>query len=355
MESYHPVAWLMWVMAAALAALLTRNPLYLLLLLLAGGVTYLALERRSPVARSWRAFIKLGFVLLLFAGPSNALTAHYGQWVLFRLPESWPIIGGPITGEALLYGLSSGLSLLVLLLIFATFNSGVDQSRLLRLMPPYFYQAGVIAAIALAFVPQMVMAAREIREVQRIRGHRFRSLRDLLPLFMPLLTTGLERAIGLAESMESRGFGGTLAMPSPQQTLYRAGTLAALLALAGGAFGYAYWPTRRPLSAGLMAAAGLGLLLIFWEQGRHVRRSRYRRWTWRRRDTTVAVVSGGVMLTLLTVRLFWREALLYYPYPPFTPWPDFQPLLGLTMALLATPGILLPAQGKRAIEERGNE
>jgi energy-coupling factor transport system permease protein len=179
----HPVTWLIWLLAATLPALLTRNPLYLTLLLLASGVTYMALERRSPAARSWRAFVKLGVVLLLFAVPSNALTAHQGRLVLFRLPQSWPIIGGPITGEAMLYGLSSGLSLLTLLLIFATFNSAVDQARLLRMTPPYLYQAGVIAAIAVAFVPQMMIAAHEIREAQRIRGHRFRGLRDLLPLW----------------------------------------------------------------------------------------------------------------------------------------------------------------------------
>jgi len=344
MQTYHPVTWLLWLLAAALAALLTRNPLYLTLLLLASGVTYLALERRSPTARSWGAFVKLGFVLLLFAVPSNALTAHHGRLVLFRLPESWPVIGGPITGEAMLYGLTSGLSLLTLLLIFATFNSAVDQARLLRLTPPYLHQAGVITAIALAFVPQMMIAAREIREAQRIRGHRFRGLRDLLPLFMPLLTTGLERAIELAESMEARGFGGAPAAPSRRRTLYRMGTLAALLALASGAFGYAYFPARRMPSVGLMAAASAGLLLIFWAQGRGVQRSRYRHWHWRQRDTVVSLVSGGVALALLAVWLARREALLYYPYPPLSPWPDFQPLLGLALALLAAPGILLPAQ-----------
>jgi len=354
MQTYHPITWLIWLLAATLPALLTRNPLYLTLLLLASGVTYMALERRSPAARSWRAFVKLGVVLLLFAVPSNALTAHQGRLVLFRLPESWPIIGGAITGEAMLYGLSSGLSLLTLLLIFATFNSAVDQARLLRMTPPYLYQAGVIAAIAVAFVPQMMIAAQEIREAQRIRGHRFRGLRDLLPLFMPLLTTGLERAIALAESMEARGFGDIPAAPSRRQTLCRAGTLVALLALASGAFGSSYFPARRTLSVGLMTAAGMGLLLIFWMQGKGVRRTRYQRWYWRRQDTVVSLICGGVALVLLAVWLARRETLLYYPYPPFTPWPDFQPLLGLALALLALPGLLLPGTEK-AVEQKAKE
>jgi energy-coupling factor transport system permease protein len=347
MRTYHPITWVIWLLAAALPALLTRNPLYLTLLLLASGVTYLALEHRSPTARSWRGFVKLGFVLLLFTVPSNALTVHQGRLVLLRLPESWPIVGGAITGEAILYGLSTGLSLTALLLVFATFNSAVDQARLLRLTPPFLYQAGVISAIAVAFVPQMMMASREIREAQRIRGHRFRGLRDLLPLFMPLLTTGLERAIALAESMEARGFGRTQPAPPLHQTMYRVGTLMSLLTLAAGTFGYAYLASWRVLSVGLIVVACVALLGIFRLQGKTVQRTRYHRWLWRRFDTIVGLVCGGVALALLVVWVVQRKALLYYPYPPFDPWPDFQPLLGLALALLVLPGLLLAAEAPR--------
>jgi energy-coupling factor transport system permease protein len=310
---------------------------------LASGVTYLALEQRSPTAGSWRGFVKLGFALMLFTVPSNGLTVHQGRLVLARLPESWPIIGGPITGEAILYGLSSGLSLAALLLVFATFNSAVDQARLLRMTPPFLYQAGVIAAIAVAFVPQMMMASREIREAQRIRGHRFRGLRDLLPLFMPLLTTGLERAIALAESMEARGFGRTQPLPRGRQTVYRLGTLFSLVLLAAGAFSYAYLLAWRPLGIGLIGAACVTLIVIFRLQGQGIERSRYRRWLWRRRDTIAALVCGGVALAVCVVWAVKREALLYYPYPPLSPWPGFEPLLGLGLALLALPGLLLTA------------
>ena len=35
------------------------------------------------------------------------------------------------------------------------------------------------------------------------------------------------------------------------------------------------------------------------------------------------------------------EWLFYYPFPPYTPWPTFQPLLGMALMLLATPALLL--------------
>ena len=105
---HHPVAWSAWLAAAALPALLTRNPLYLSLVLLAVGITYLALGQSSPLARSWGAFVRFGATLWLLTIPFVALTSHQGNLVLFSLPANWPVIGGPITAESLLYGLCTG-------------------------------------------------------------------------------------------------------------------------------------------------------------------------------------------------------------------------------------------------------
>ena len=213
------MAWTAWLAAAALPALSTRNPLYLSLTLIAVGITYAALGRRNPSARSWSAFIRFGALLWLLTIPFSMLTSHYGTIVLFYLPRSWPIIGGAITLEALLYSLTGGLALVALLLVFAAFNVAVDQARLLRMTPGFMYQAGVVTGIAVAFVPQMVATWQSIREAQQVRGHRFRGIRDLLPLILPLLVTALERAMQLAESMEARGFGGQVLQATPRQRL----------------------------------------------------------------------------------------------------------------------------------------
>ena len=133
--------------------------------------------------------------------------------VLFTLPRNWPLIGGPITLEGLLYGLSGGASLFAVLLVFATFNLALDSHRLLRWLPSGLYQAGLVVSIALSFIPQLMSSLQEIREAQRVRGHQFRGVRDWIPLFVPLITTALERSLTLAESMEARGFGG-IAPPS---------------------------------------------------------------------------------------------------------------------------------------------
>lgn len=340
--SFHPLAWTAWLAAAALPALSTRNPLYLSLTLAAVAVTYAALGRRSPLARSWAAFVRFGALLWLLTIPFTALTAHHGTIVLLQLPANWPVIGGPITGEALLYGLTGGLALVTLLLIFAAFNVAVDQARLLRMTPGFIYQAGVITAIAVAFVPQMVAGWQAIREAQRVRGHRLRGVRDLLPLILPLLVTALERAMQLAESMEARGFGGQVLAGAPAQRIRsQLAILGGLAALAAGFAGLGFWPEQRPLIGITMAGGMAALLASFWDLGRRVRRSRYRRWQWGRSDRGVLVVSLSAALGWAAAWLWRGEWLFYYPYPPYSPWPTFLPALGLAILTLALPAMLL--------------
>lgn len=340
-ELVCPLAWLIWALSAAVATLLIRNPLYLAIIALSAWLVYLAVGQGSGLAQSWNGLIKLGAMIWLLAVPFNALMLHQGEHVLFRLPITWPLIGGAVTLEAVLYGLASGFALWVLLVVFSSFNVAVDASQLLRLLPPFLYQAGVVTSIALTFIPQMLTSAKEIREAQQVRGHRFRSWRDFLPLVVPLLTTGLERAIQLAESMESRGFGGQLTGLGPRQSNWlRLSVLVGLILLLCGLFLRTYWLSAPWVGTWLMVVAGSVLSYVFYQLGRRVRRSHYRRANWRGRDTAVALVSTVVLAGVLFVRSRGRLALAYYPFPPYSLEPAFDPRIGSLLMLLALPGFL---------------
>lgn len=352
---YHTVTWMLWLMGALFPAMLTRNPLYLVILLLAVAVNYNTIGRLSPLAASWRLFLKAGLVLTAFSILFNTLTAHHGQTALITLPRlalkaggvTFLDLGGRITLEAVSYGLASGLNLMAILLIFATFNTLVDHHQLLRHMPAFMYQVGMIASIAITFVPQMASSLQGIREAQAIRGHRFRGIRDLLPLFVPLLTSGLERAIQLAESMEARGFGGGTPLTSRKQELaHKALILLALFGLLAGVFWYNYYTTGRWGSALLVLGSVLLLAGNLVAMGRRVQRSRYRRELWRRRDTIVSAASITALVTIALIWLVDGETLLFYPYPRFS-LPSFNPLIGLVLLTIVTPVLVAPQKRRR--------
>lgn len=346
------LAWLVWAVCMAALALTIRNPLYLALIALATWLVHVALYQRSSLGQSWRGLVKLGALVWLVAIPFNALMIHQGSVVLFRLPAHWPLVGGPITLEAVVYGAVNGLALWVVLAIFAAFNMAVDASQLLRMAPPFLYQAGVVASIALTFMPQMLLSAKEIREAQRLRGHRFRGWRDLLPLFVPLLTTALEHAIQLAESMESRGFGGELTGLSARAGNRLKGRMAlSLLLLLVGLFARSYWRNSPWLGLALLGAGALLLVSVFAAYGRRVQRSHYRRATWQSRDNWIALPPLLVLAISLGVAALDPMALAYFPYPPYSLTPAFNPWLGLALAALALPGLAAlfegPAQPQR--------
>ena len=250
---YHTTAWLIWLLAGLVPALMIDNPLYLVLLLAVTVVNYKTLSRRSALTAAWQPLIKVALAVVVLTTVFNLLFAHQGRTVLFVLPSwQWLVgpdrrvalvsLGGPVALEAVVYGVTRAVGLITVILMFATFNIVVDTSRLMRSLPRFMYQTGVVASIAVSFVPQTMLALQEIREAQMVRGHEFRGLRDLLPLFMPLLTTGLERAVQLAESMESRGFGAGEGLSRRDENLYKGAVAVALalLIVAALLFGFVY-------------------------------------------------------------------------------------------------------------------
>ena len=344
---FHTLTWVIWLVAAAVPAFTLRNPLYLILVVGASWIVYLGLGQMSPVGRSWGTFVRIGVLFVAVAVAFIALSSHFGTLVLFRLPEDWPIVGGPITLESAIAGAVNGLGLLTILAVFATFNAVVDHYQLLRATPAFAFQVGTVVSIAITFVPQMVLSAAEIRQAQRIRGHRFRGIRDLPPLFIALLTEGLERSITLAESMDARGFGGQPSEhPGRQELLLKSIIALALTVLVSGAFAISYFPDKT-VGRVTMGAGGLMLVAALWMVGQNVHRSRYRRDPWLPRDTLVAAASIITMLVMLAAWLMQRTALVFYPFPRLH-WPAFNPLVGLALLLIAMPALaarLAPEQG----------
>jgi energy-coupling factor transport system permease protein len=355
---YHTLTWVLWLTAALLPAILTRNPLYLCVLLLGVFVAYNTMGRSSPMASSWGVFLKAGVLLASFSVLFNLLTVHYGETVIFVLPRftlrmgPTPLVdlGGEITLESLVYGLTSGLSLVAVLLVFATFNVLVDHHRLLRFAPSFLYQTGMIASIAIAFVPQMVSSLRDIREAQAIRGHHFRGIRDLLPLFIPLITTGLERAVQLAESMEARGFGSPrLAHSRRRELLYRLLIAGALFGLLASAFWYGYRSESRWLGAPVALGSLALLASTVVAMGRGAKRSRYRRELWRSRDTLVTLASAASIGITASFWFLDGNTLFFYPYPQLT-WPGFNPVVGLALLAVVMPVIAAPQMRRATVD-----
>ncbi len=332
-RSFHPHAWLVWGGAGLAVALLTRNPLYLLPTWMA--VVWVGLARGFLPGPS--GLLRLILPLLGLTTFWNLLTVHVGETVLLTLPSWLPLIGGPVTLEAGLWGLVNGGVLALLLSLFLVLNRAVSPHELTRLVPSFLREAALVASVALTFVPQTARALREIREAQAVRGHRMRKVRDLLPLLLPLLISGLERAVQLAEALEARGYGGG-DRPSAGERASLAAGLAGMLA--GWLTTLLWWEGSR--MGYLLAAGGAALVgWTLWRVGRRDRRTRYRSFRWTPADRAVAAAAAVPLVICVTLAVIRPAALAYVPYPRVS-LPSFDPLVGVGLALLAAPALLTP-------------
>ncbi|MFQ5398671.1 MAG: energy-coupling factor transporter transmembrane component T [Anaerolineae bacterium] len=332
-RGFHPSAWVVWLLAAAVTVLLIRNPFYLLILLLAA-----LLARDSAAGRDGDFELPLACIslaILLFATLFNAISVHVGETVLLTLPPQWPLIGGEVTLEAAVYGAVSGLVLITLLVIFDAFNRLVPAGDLVRLTPPALRDLGLITLIALTYVPEATKQLQRVREAQAIRGHRMKGLSDWRPLLVPLLIGSLERAMDLAESMVARGFGsaGTQAH-STRFTFWLAASL--LLALAGwAALLESVW-----LGWALLLGSALVIAGLLWRLGRGRSRTRYRPRPWHRLDVfLVTSAVAGLLILIAPWPALNRSTLHYSPYPALS-WPGVAPIWLLALAVLAAPVLL---------------
>ena len=336
-----PRAWILWAVAATLPPLVGRNPWPLAATLLAVLGVWAAWSAGAAGAR-WRPLLRLALVFGAVSVLFNLLTAHIGDRVIGALPESWPVVGGVLTLNALIYGLLSAMAIFSLVAVSATLGASLDWSATMRLLPERMATLAVAGSVAWSYLPRTTAALTEIREAQMARGYRPRGIRDAGPLVVPLLAGGLERAMITAEALEARAFGAPLGSeltPRPWQIALLAGGFVAALT---GAFCLAL---GQLVAAGalLTVAAAAFMAGLFTGRGGEprLRRTRYRDPVWKRPEWIVSGAAVAVLAVEVAVLFLDPAAFRYEPYPSLTAPAISLPLLA-ALGLLLAPAAVRP-------------
>ena len=224
----NAIVWCLWGIAALLAAFTQRNPFLQGLLLLV--LINVWLPYRAGRSGYLRVALALAVIPVLF----SVALSRFGHHVLVVLPPI-PVIGGAWTWEALAFGASSGVALLLAVGVFRILQATVRSAELVGVLPRFLYRAGTVFALSLAFAPKTVASFQSIREARRIRG-RQTGWRSTPALLVPLLLTTLEQALQYGESLDARGYG------SRRRSHYR--------------------PMRWTVVDGLVIAASLAALIL---------------------------------------------------------------------------------------------
>jgi len=304
----HPAAWWLWGLGLATAASRTTNPL--LLLLVIGVCVLVVSERRDPAtANPLPGFLAVGAVVVALRILLTALLGNgiSGSTVLVTLPTvplpEWAAgirLGGPVTLESLLYAVYDALRLAAILACLGAANALASPRRLLRYLPATLYDVGTAVVVGLTFAPQLLTDARDVRAARTLRGREGRGLREVARLAVPVLETAFERSLGLAASMESRGYGRSVTSTRTSRRTATGLALAGLVGVLAGLYGLLDASAGGLLGLPVLVVGALlaGSSLVVGASRDSRSGHRRDRWTW---TETVTVLAGAAPAAVLVV------------------------------------------------------
>jgi len=208
----NPLAKLAWVGGILILSLIFNNPLYILFLF----IVVLSLVLVARIWREWASVMRLGLWLCISIIVINVLVSYHGSHVLIEAPFKLPVLGTPvITVEAIVFGAVMALRLLVIISAFTLLNITIHpddiMSALLKMKLPY--KSVLVTSLSTRFIPCLVEDIERISGVHRARGleldrgNWLERLKNRAVITIPLLANSLDRAVQVAEAMESRAFG----------------------------------------------------------------------------------------------------------------------------------------------------
>lgn len=358
----HPGAWWAWALGMATAASRTTNPLLLVLLIAVAALVVQARRPEEPWGRSFGFFVRLGIlVIVVRVAVQVVFGGALGTTTLLDLPgialPTWMAgvrVGGDVMLESLLMALYDGLRLATILICIGAANSLASPTRLLKSVPAALYELGVSVVVALTFAPQLVSDIDRLRTARRLRGRRTTGMRAIAGAAVPVLEGALERSVGLAAAMDSRGYGRRGPLTLAQRHATTGLLLGGLVAAAIGVFGLVGSGSPALLGLPMLilgGAAAVGSLVL---AGRARVRTRYRPdpWSW---PEWVVTSSGVAVAAAFTLASAVDTAGMEAEFDPPS-WPSLPvfALIGLAIALLpawAAPPLPRPVATPRPVRE----
>lgn len=303
----HPLAWWAWALGIAVAFTRTTNPAAIALMLAATVLVVVVRRDGSPWARAFGAYLVLGVAVVVVRVVFYVLFGlKTGGPVLLDLPSvplpAWAAgvaLLGPVHLTGLLDAAYGGLRLAALIICFGAANALANPKRALRCMPASLDRMGTAVVIAVTVSPQLVTSLARVRRAQRLRGQDIGGLRGALAGALPVLQDGLDGALALAASMDSRGY--ARSTPGRSDPRVTAALVAALLAATMGAYGLLDATSPEWLGAPMLVVGALVAIAGSVVAGRRSRRTRYRPDPWRLQESVVAGCGAATALVAFAV------------------------------------------------------
>jgi len=345
----HPGAWWLWGIGLAAAASRTTNPLVLLTIIAVAGFVVAARRTSAPWASAYRAALVVGaFALVIHLAIEALFGPPIPGTVLIWLPQvqlppalAGVRVGGAVTAEAMLGASYLGLQFAAILASLGAANALASPTRLLKSVPGAVYELGVAVVVALTVVPESLAQLQQVRRARRLRGREDRGLRGVAASIGPVLHSALERSLGLAAAMDSRGYGRRRVSGRWERRLTGALVIGGMCGVLLGVYALLDASMATWASVTVTVTAVTAALVGFARAGRQVTRTVYRPDPWRLPEWAVA--ASGLFSGVALIVLAGADPAGLLPATSPLSWPTLPVGAVIAVLVAAVPAWVAPA------------
>lgn len=200
----HPAVNFLYFIIVLLTTMFVSHPV-LLALSFGGAAAYAICLKGLGKVLKFNILVTLPAMIIVAL--INPAFNHYGVTTLFYLKT------GPVTLEALVYGVVLASMLFIAILWFSCYNEVMTTDKFVYLFGRVIPALSLVLSMVFRFVPRFGEQLKVIRNGQKAVGRDisnagfFRKIKYGITLFSILITWALENAIDTSDSMTARGYG----------------------------------------------------------------------------------------------------------------------------------------------------
>jgi energy-coupling factor transport system permease protein len=295
----HPATW--WILGLALATVASLLTGWVSELIVIGVAIAIMLGCRenAPWSRSVRFYLWLGaFVVavrVLFRIIFNTGSADTElAFSLVELNIAGVRLLGSVSWQTLEAAATDGLRLAAIIISIGMANTLANPKQLLKSTPGALYEVATAMTVAINLAPQLIESLQRVRKARALRG-RSRGISALNSIVIPALEDTIEQSLGLAASMDARGFGRRGNLTRTQQLASRTLSLGGILLIVIATY-FLLATNAQGLAVSLLAAGVLALAITVRIASQRNLRTRFSRQNFGAKDYFVALASAASVL-----------------------------------------------------------
>lgn len=201
-DRLHPITAFTYFMLLLLIAMLTMNPIIIIICYL----TSVAFCGILIGIRKLLSSLAYSVPLTLMIALTNPIFVHKGETILFFLNDN------PVTKEAIIYGAFASMMLMSVFYLCRCYTEIMTSDKFIYLFGRVIPKLSLVLSMILAFIPKLTRKYKEINEAQKALGiyatqSYVDKIRSKMRVLSILLTNSLETSVDTADSMRARGYG----------------------------------------------------------------------------------------------------------------------------------------------------